>query len=137
MKYFLALICLMTSATAFAATSEPYSMGGWNKDFQPAFERYNSGGELFRIQGHCQSLCTIFLGLRKVCVERSARLLFHAGHDRQRNISAAQTKLLLSYYNAPLRQYLVSHHYMDTLAFHTISGADIIDKFHYKECPKR
>ncbi len=41
-----------------------------------------------RIEGHCQSLCTLFLGLRNVCVERSARLLFHAGHDRQRNIHA-------------------------------------------------
>ena len=27
--------------------------------------------------------------------------------------------------------------YMDTLAFHTLSGADIIDKFGYRECPRR
>lgn len=44
---------------------------------------------------------------------------------------------MLSAYNAKLRNYVVSNHYMDTLAFHTISGADIIDKFGYKECPRR
>ena len=32
---------------------------------------------------------------------------------------------------------LVANHYVDTLAFHTISGSEIIDKFGYRECPKR
>jgi hypothetical protein len=27
--------------------------------------------------------------------------------------------------------------YMDALAFHAISGAEIIDKFGYKECPRK
>jgi hypothetical protein len=31
----------------------------------------------------------------------------------------------------------MDHHYMDTLEFHAISGADIIDKFGYRECPRR
>jgi hypothetical protein len=34
-------------------------------------------------------------------------------------------------------QYVVDSHYMDTLAFHAISGAAIIDKFGYKECPRK
>jgi len=112
-------------------------MGGWLKDFQPEIDRANASGELFRIRGHCQSLCTLFLGLRNVCVERSATLLFHAGHDRQRNISAGPTQRMLSAYNAALRQYLVNGHYMETLAFHTISGAAMIDRFGYKECPRQ
>jgi hypothetical protein len=55
----------------------------------------NRAGWPFRITGHCQSLCTLFLGLRNVCVERSASLLFHAGHDRQRNIHAGSTQRML------------------------------------------
>jgi hypothetical protein len=44
---------------------------------------------------------------------------------------------MLNAYNAALRQYVVDNHYMDTLAFHTISGAMIIDKFGYKERPRK
>ena len=131
------LLLLLISTTAFAGTSEPYAKGGWYKDFKPEIDRANATGELFRIKGHCQSNCTLFLGLSNVCVERSARLLFHAGHDRQRNINAGSTQRMLSAYNPALRQYLLDNHYMDTLAFHTIPGSVIIDKFGYRECPRR
>ncbi|MGH7489558.1 MAG: hypothetical protein ACREMY_28755 [bacterium] len=92
---------------------------------------------LFRIQGHCQSSCTLFLGIRSVCIERNARLLFHAGHDRQRNILPSATQHMISAYNGRLRSYLQAGGYMSTLAFHTISGADMIRRFGYRECPKR
>jgi hypothetical protein len=140
MRYFasfVGVLLMMSSSAAFAATSERYGKGGWIQDFQPEIDRANASGELFRIKGHCQSNCTLFLGLRNVCVERSATLLFHAGHDRQRNINAGSTNRMLSAYNAVLRQYVVDNHYMDTLAFHAISGAAIIDKFGYKECPRK
>ena len=136
MRVLASMILLLISSAAFAATSERFGKGGWYRDFQPEIERANASGELFRIKGHCQSNCTLFLGLRNVCVERSARLLFHAGHDRQRNIHAGSTQRMLSAYNAALRQYLVNGHYMETLAFHTISGAAMIDRFGYRECPK-
>jgi hypothetical protein len=131
------LILLAATSTAVAATSEKFGMGGWIRDFQPEIDRANASGELFRIKGHCQSLCTLFLGLRNVCVERSAQLLFHAGHDRQRNIHAGSTQRMLNAYNASLRRYLVNGHYMETLAFHTIAGDAMIDKFGYRECPRR
>ena len=92
MKILASILLLLISSTAFAATSERFGKGGLYKDFQPEIERANASGELFRIKGHCQSNCTLFLGLRNVCVERSARLLFHAGHDRQRNINAGSTQ---------------------------------------------
>ena len=36
-----------------------------------------------------------------------------------------------------LRKYLIDNHYMETLAFHTIPGSTIIDRFGYKECPRQ
>jgi hypothetical protein len=133
----LASAVLMTiSSVAFAATSEKFGKGGWIQHFQPEIDRNNASGELFRIKGHCQSNCTLFLGLRNVCVERGATLLFHSGHDRQRNLNAGSTQRMLNAYNASLRQYVVDNHYMDSLEFHAISGAAIIDKFGYKECPR-
>jgi hypothetical protein len=140
MKYLFSLVgfCfVMISSVAFAATSEGYGMGGWMSKFQPVIDEANRTGELFRITGHCQSACTTFLGIRNVCVERSASLLFHAGHDDKRNISAYWTEHMASFYNASLRQYLVAGHYTETLAFHTISGAAMIDKFGYRECPRK
>ena len=144
MKRFLALAMLAVAAVATASvtaaqadTSDRFSKGGWYENFAPAIDRANASGELFRIRGHCQSNCTLFLGVRNVCVERSARLLFHSGHDRQRRLNAASTQRMLNAYNPKLRQYVMDHHYMDTLAFHAISGADIIDRFGYRECPRR
>jgi hypothetical protein len=137
MKILATIIFLLLPAAAIAAgSSAGWGMGGF-EGFDEKVAEYNRTGELFRIEGHCQSACTKFLGIRNVCVERSARLLFHASHDRQRNISQRWTEHTLSHYNARLRSYLVANHYVDTLAFHTIPGSEIIDKFGYRECPRR
>ena len=137
MRVLAAIIFLLASNAAMAAgSSAGFGMGGF-EGFDAKVAEYNRSGELFRIQGHCQSACTKFLGIRNVCVERSAKLLFHASHDRQRNISQHWTEHTLSHYSAALRNYLVVNHYVDTLAFHTVPGSEIIDKFGYRECPKR
>jgi hypothetical protein len=104
-----ALALVLISSTAFAATSERFGRGGWYRDFQPEIERANAQRRTVSHQGHCQSNCTLFLGLRNVCVERSATLLFHAGHDRQRNIHAGSTQRMLSAYNAKLRKYVLDN----------------------------
>ena len=136
MRYVVVVLALLVSSHANAGSSQPYGKGGYIAQFQPVIDQYNASGELMRIQGHCQSLCTMFLGLRNVCVERSARLLFHAGHDRQRNISAVSTNRMMSSYNASLQQYLTNGGYMNTLAFHTIPGSTMIDRFGYRPCPR-
>jgi hypothetical protein len=135
MKYFFGLLFALLTSSAMAGTSAGYGMGGQFSRFDPVVAEHNRTGELFRIEGHCQSACTVFLGIKNVCVQPSAGLLFHAGHDKQRNISAKWTNHMLAAYKPALRQYLVSNHYMDTLAFHTISGRELIDKFGYKACP--
>jgi hypothetical protein len=99
--------------------------------------QYNQSGELFRIDGHCQSSCTLFLAIRNVCISRGATLLLRAAHDRSGSASLANAEHMLAAYNPQPREYLVSHHYMDTLAFHAISGSEMIHKFGYRECPQR
>jgi hypothetical protein len=138
MKVYLSAIFLLAATPAVAAgSSAGYGMGGQFTRFDPVVSQYNQSGELFRIEGHCQSACTLFLAIRNVCIELGARLLFHAGHDRNKNITAKATNHLLSAYNSRLRTYLVSNHYMNTLSFHTISGRDMIQKFGYRECSRR
>jgi hypothetical protein len=131
-------ILLWTGTTALAGSSVGYGNGGPSSRFDPIVDQYNRSGELFRIEGRCQSACTLFLGIKNVCIEPSATLLFHAGHDMARTkILAWATDHMLSAYNASLRSYVVSSHYMDTMEFHAISGRDMIQKFGYRECPKR
>ena len=129
------LMLLSTSIPALAVGSSlPYGKGGWFAQFDPIVRQYNQSGEQFRIEGHCQSACTLFLGIRNVCITRSASLLFHAGHDRQRNINPSATKHMMNHYNAKLRAYLVANRIMETISFTTISGGDMISKFGYREC---
>ena len=103
--------------------------------FQSVIQQYNASGERFRIDSHCQSACTMFLSIRNVCVTPGATLLFHAGGSvRTGVVSPGFTQAMLDTYNAALRQYVTDNHFMDTLAFHTISGRDIIRRFGYKGC---
>ena len=136
MRPIIAALLLLISASAMAGNNAGYEMGGQFTRFDPVVGQYNQSGELFRIEGHCQSSCTLFLAIRNVCIDRTATLLFHAGHDRNKNITESATSHLLAAYNGPLRNYVTANHYMDTLAFHSISGADMIQKFGYRACPK-
>jgi len=135
-KVIAALLLLLSTPACAAGSSTPWAMGGRFARFDPVVAEYNASGELFRIQGHCQSSCTLFLAIRNVCIEPSATLLFHAAHDQQRYVSPSLTQHMLAAYNAPLREYVTSNHFMDTLAFHSISGRDMIRKFGYRQCPR-
>jgi hypothetical protein len=129
------MLSLLTSAPALAAGSSAlYSRGGKFARFDPVVWQYNQSGEQFRIEGRCNSACTMFLSIKNVCIVRSARLGFHAAKDRQYNISASGTAHMMNTYNAKLRAYLVEKHAMETRAFTTISGSDMITKFGYREC---
>lgn len=135
----LVLAMLVAATAAQADTSDRFSKGGWYEKFQPAIDRANRTGELFRIRGSCQSNCTLFLGVRNVCVERSARLLFHAGHGRGAKryvINRNSTQRMLDAYNPKLRQFVIANGYMSRLEFSVITGADLIDRFGYRQCPK-
>jgi hypothetical protein len=132
-----AMLLLFSTLATAAGTTAGFEMGGRYGRFDPVVGQYNQSGELFRIDGHCQSSCTLFLAIRNVCVSRGATLLFHAAHDRSGNASPSNTEHMLDAYNSALREYVTAHHYMDTLAFHAISGYDMIRKFGYRECPGR
>ena len=131
------LAFVLAAGSAEAGNISGFEMGGNYRRFDPVVSQYNQSGELFRIDGHCQSSCTLFLAIRNVCINRSATLLFHAAHDRTGAASPANTEHMLAAYNPPLREYLVSHHYMETLAFHAIPGREMISRFGYRECPRK
>jgi hypothetical protein len=137
MRKFVAAVLLLVSTSAMAGNNAGYEMGGKYARFDPVVSQYNQSGELFRIEGRCQSSCTLFLGIRNVCIDRNATLMFHSAHDDRRNVSPSLTTHMLAAYNDSLRNYVTANHYMDTLAFHAISGHDMVRKFGYRACPAR
>ena len=119
------------TALGMGMGAKPGQMGR----FDAVVQQYNASGERFRIDGHCQSACTIFLSIRNVCITPNATLLFHAGGDmRAGRMSAASTEHMLSAYNAALRQYVSDNHFMDSFQFHSISGREMISRFGYPAC---
>jgi hypothetical protein len=127
------------SSAAFAdGSSRPYGGGGpYYPTFNAIIKQYNQSGERFRIEGRCQSNCTTFLAIRNVCVDPDATLLFHANQSpRERNQppDPKKNQLMLSHYNAKLRNFVIANHYMDSFEFHAISGHDIIHRFGYRQC---
>jgi len=135
MRAAIAATFLLASSPAWATGSiVGYEKGGRFVRFDPVVTQYNLSGEPFRIDGICKSACTMFLSIRNVCVTRGATFFFHAGHDRNRNITASATNHMLGAYNDRLRSYVLANHYMETLDFHPISGRDMIRKFGYPEC---
>jgi hypothetical protein len=125
----LTLVFLFGSSAFAQATSTPYAMGGSTRGFAQERDQFARSGQLFRIEGHCQSACTMFLKLKNVCVDPNAELLFHAGKH------SFATKLMLESYNSRLRGFLMANHYMDGPEFHAISGREIIQRFGYRQCP--
>src|ERR1700691_2937046 len=85
--------------------------------FDAVVQQYNASGERFRIDGHCQSACTIFLSIRNVCITPSAALLFHSGGDPSTTrVSPASTQHMLAAYKPALRKYVSDNLFMDTFA---------------------
>jgi hypothetical protein len=119
------------SALHMGMGARPGEMGR----FDAVVAQYNASGERFRIDGHCQSACTIFLSIRNVCITPNATLLFHAGgNPRRARMNEGSTQHMLAAYNSALRQYVFAHHFMDTFEFHAISGREMVSRFGYRSC---
>src|SRR5690348_535358 len=94
----LAVILAATiSSSALAGSSAGWGHGGKIEPYDAMIAQANASGELFRIQGVCKSVCTMFLSIRNSCVEPSAKLMFHAG------VSPAITARMEATYNSALR----------------------------------
>ena len=128
-KILASVVALILALPAWAASSTGYGQGGSTAGYASMVQLHNQSGELFRITGHCQSACTMFLAIRNVCVKPGARLLFHSAR------TPIGTDRMFNSYNAALRTYLTANRAMETAKFHTISGRDMISKFGYRRCP--
>ena len=137
--YFVIAAIAATSAAPISVRAEGnnlgYGRGGSFGDYDGTVNQFNTSGEKFRIRGRCASACTLFLAIKNVCIEPSARLMFHAGNSGAgKSLSPLATAHMMSAYNSQLRSYLDAGGYMSTRNFHSIAGSAMISKFGYRGC---
>ncbi len=122
---------LLLATPAFAVGYSTGHGGGGDLDGAESIAaKYNNSGEQFRIKGRCLSSCTVFLRIRNVCVEPSARFGFHAGP------TVISTSRMEAAYNQQLRSHLSSVGAMQSRNYYFISARDMTTKYGYRACPK-
>jgi hypothetical protein len=134
-------IALLIAAPAQAeGSSKGHGEGGRFAVYYPIIAKYNKSGGVFRVEGVCRSACTLFLGIRNVCVDRKATLAFHGGPDSKTHKVGPDTsssRSMLAAYKSKLKRYLLDGHHLDSSNYHELSGAVLIDTFGYPACKPR
>ena len=112
MRNLIATVLLLFATSALAGNNAGFEMGGNYSRFDPVVSQYNASGELFRIEGHCQSSCTLFLGARHSCVSPGAVFGFHApwtGTPQGGYIDPRMTAVFARAYKPALRRLFIAH----------------------------
>jgi hypothetical protein len=133
----IAVSLLISGSVALAAgTSAAMGGGGPFADYDPIVAKYNASGEEFRIVGYCKSSCTLFLGIRNVCVDHDAVLWFHAARlmsDPLKTPVESLTNHLRANFKPALVAYLDGHGYLRRSEYHVMTGAEMA-QFGYRIC---
>lgn len=89
-------------------------------------------GRRIEIRGECASACTMYLGLPNACVSRAAQLGFHGPQSQYYGISLPPdefeywSRVMASYYPAPIALWFMSQARETTVGLITISGLQAI-----------
>jgi len=109
---------------------EARDAGGNLHAYAAEARRLNARGEGKIIAGDCVSSCTLYLAVQQVCVEKSARLWFHAPHRpgdaRPDGLGALD---MLAHYPKEVRAWAIRVHALESADFdpaHSLSGEELI-----------
>lgn len=93
--------------------------------------RLSSAGVRVEIRGHtCLSACTMYLGVREVCVEPGVTFGFHAPSLYGAQLSDRDftywSGVIAAHYPEPIRGWYLATARDTTTGFHRVSGAELI-----------
>lgn len=92
--------------------------GGNLRGYVAEVRRLNAEGASKAIRSICASACTIFLGVKKVCVEPTAQLWFHAAHlPSDTRPDALGSLEMLSYYPPRVREWVIRTQALESIDF--------------------
>ncbi len=111
-------LALMLAGCQGAPLATPRDAGGNLRAYIDEARRLDARGAPKAIRGVCASACTIFLGLRNVCVEPGAQFWFHAAHlpDDPRPDSLGSLEML-AFYPPRVREWVMRSGALDNTDF--------------------
>ncbi len=95
------------------------------------------GDREVRIEGRCESACTMYLGAANVCVTRDARLFFHGpshfGLPLPERDFDWWSRVIASHYPPPIADWFMQTARHRILGGYTLTGAEVI-RHGVREC---
>jgi hypothetical protein len=92
--------------------------GGNLRAYVAEVRRLNAEGAPKAIRGRCASACTIFLGVKNVCVEPTAQLWFHAAHfPNDRRLDPLGSLEMLAFYPPRIREWVIHTGALESVDF--------------------
>src|SRR5215207_2492541 len=123
----LTVLAVIVSAPAYAQEGD---LGGNLGAYTAKVDRFNRENRTKRISGVCASACSVFLGVRRVCVERDAQVWFHAAYEpASLRPDPAGTLVMLSYYPRRVRRWAIQTRALERTSWsaeHMLTGAELI-----------
>ncbi len=109
---------LAASLLLFTPQNVKIDEGGSVADRMQHFELIEKAGHQFKIDGMCISACTMFLGLKNVCVAPRTVFGFHSSYTSNGFISTPSkygNAILTSYYPPAIRKWVTDNKALDSL----------------------
>jgi len=132
----LASTALATQASAFDVYNDT---GGSVNARLAELNDLRARNEPVRILGSCLSACTLYLGLPRTCVSRSARLGFHGPRAATRGLPLPMrefervSQIMASHYPPSLRRWFMQEARMRLEGYYEVSGSQAI-RMGVREC---
>lgn len=129
---------VLAALLAFACTASPADVvirndpGGRLTDRLDQIARFRAAGTRVEIRGHCDSSCTLLLGLPLACVAPTARLGFHGPQSQRYGISlppddfTAWSDVMADHYPPGIAAMFMSRWRENTLGIVTITGTEAV-----------
>lgn len=143
MKNFIAIAMIVLSAQASAAETKVITgdFGGNIRLYGKRIDRMSANGDRVEIRGFCISACTMYTGMKNVCVERGVSFKFHGPilgpfpttgalyRNGVREMARYMHPKISEWY---LDQYLQNSN--GSYEFYTLKSTDLIEGNILKEC---
>ena len=128
-RFGIAGFALAVGACQSVSPAAPRDSGGNLRSYVADVQRLNAQGAPKAIRGVCVSACTIYLGVKNVCVEPTAQLWFHAAHlPGDSSPDTLGSLEMLAFYPPRVREWIIQSGALVSTGFDNskmLSGKDL------------
>jgi hypothetical protein len=121
------IICLCAVSARADWLFRPVDHGGPILERLVEINEARKAGVPHRIEGDCESSCTLWLSYERACIEPDAMLWFHAAYSPGKIVDGSANAVALNVYPRKVRN--VIRNWLHTPEFtpdHTLTGRDLI-----------